>query len=165
MTRLLGYNALVVALGAALFGAMALFVGARRNRSDLVRNGRTAVYAVLSLATLMLCCSVSLASPSNKWRLQFSGSARSEGVITLQFTPKGGLPFRTETSIAKGTGENAVAKAVVESLRAQLPKDGYHVERDDGEDVLVKKRRGVSDFDIEVLSNTVENVRIRPDRE
>jgi cytochrome c-type biogenesis protein CcmF len=52
VTRLLGYNALVVALGAALFGAMALFVGARRNRSDLVRSGRTAVYAVFALATV-----------------------------------------------------------------------------------------------------------------
>jgi cytochrome c-type biogenesis protein CcmF len=52
VTRLLGYNALVVALGAALFGAMALFVGARRKRDDLIRSGRLAVYGVFGLATL-----------------------------------------------------------------------------------------------------------------
>lgn len=105
------------------------------------------------------------ARPSNKWRLQFSGGAKTDGVITLRFQPKDGSPIVTETAIKKGTGENAVAKAVVTSLKAQLPKDKFHIERDDGEDVLVKKRFGKSDFDFEVVSITVQGVRINPDRE
>ncbi|HSA54281.1 MAG TPA: heme lyase CcmF/NrfE family subunit [Gemmatimonadaceae bacterium] len=52
MTRLLGFNALVVALGAALYGSLALFVGARRQRAELIRSGRIAVYAVFGLATV-----------------------------------------------------------------------------------------------------------------
>lgn len=40
----------------------------------------------------------------------------------------------------------------------------YHVERDDGEDVLVKKRGGAPDFLLEVVANTVEGVRINNKR-
>ena len=104
------------------------------------------------------------ANPSNKWRLQFSGG-ESDGVIVLKITPVGGEPMTVEVTVSKGTGENAVAKAVTEACREQLPKDAFHVERDDGEDVLLKKRHGSADFDVEVLSNTVKDVRINPDRE
>lgn len=104
-------------------------------------------------------------SYSNKWRLQFSGGADSDGVITLKLIPKEGEPIVADTPIKKGTGENSVAKAVVTSLKAQLPKKVYHVERDDGEDVLLKKKRGAENFGIEIVALTVKGVRIRPQKE
>ena len=118
------------------------------------------------LALLLLAAALAVAaSPSNKWRLQFSGGADSDGVIVLRFTPKGGEALTTEIAIEDGTGENAVAKKVVEGLKEQLPKDHYHVERDDWEDVLIKKKLGEENFDVEIVSNTVKGVRINPDRE
>jgi hypothetical protein len=102
---------------------------------------------------------------SNKWRLQFSGGADSDGVITMKFTPKKGEPTVAEIPIKKGTSENSVAKAVVKALKAQLPKDQYHIERDDGEDVLVKRKFGGVYFGYELVSNTVKGVRINPDKE
>ena len=39
------------------------------------------------------------------------------------------------------------------------------VETDDGEDVLVKKRGGTPDFEIIVVRNTAEGLRISLDRE
>jgi hypothetical protein len=119
-----------------------------------------AVAAALLVATLAV-----QASPSNKWRLQFSGGADSDGTIVLRISPKGGTPIEASIDVEDGTGENAVAKTVVKGLKAQLPEDGYHVERDDGEDVLIKKRHGAADFDLEIVSNTVKGVRINPDRE
>lgn len=119
-----------------------------------------------TLAALLMAASLAAsASPSNKWRLQFSGGADSDGLIVLRITPKGGSPIDAEVQVGKGTGENAVAKTTVEALKAQLPKEAYHVERDDGEDVLIKKRHGAANFDVEVVSNTVKGVRINPDRE
>ncbi len=120
---------------------------------------------------LFLCLLLSATSlsagigTSNKWRLQFSGGANSDGVITMKFTPKKGEPTVAEIPIKKGTGENAVAKAVVKALRMQLPKDQYYIERDDGEDVLVKRRLGGVYFGYELVSNTVKGVRINPDKE
>lgn len=103
--------------------------------------------------------------PSNKWRVEFSGGAESDGTIVLKVTPKGGESLEASIDIKKGAGENHVAKLVVEGLKAQLPKEAYHVERDDGEDVLIKKKRGAADFVVEITSNTVKGVRIHPEHE
>ena len=105
------------------------------------------------------------ASTSNKWRLQFSGGADSDGVITIQVHPIGGEPIVAEIAIDDDTGENAVAKAVTSGLKEQLPSEVFHVERDDGEDVLIKKRHGAANFEVKIISNTVKGVRINPDRE
>jgi hypothetical protein len=125
------------------------------------------VGAVCLLVTLLLSATSLSAGigTSNKWRLQFSGGADSDGVITMKFTPKKGEPTVAEIPIKKGTGENAVAQAVVKALRAQLPKEQYYIERDDGEDVLVKRRLGGVYFGYELVSNTVKGVRINPDKE
>ena len=120
---------------------------------------------ILMLIAALLTALTVEARPSNKWRLQFSGGADSDGTIVLRISPVGGTPIEASIDVKDGTGENAVAKTVVKGLKTQLPEDGYHVERDDGEDVLIKKRHGAANFDIEIVSNTVKGVRINPDRE
>jgi hypothetical protein len=126
-----------------------------------LRNG-----AVLVLAAAMLAASAgAAAAKSNKWRLEFSGTARSAGTIVLEFTPPAGEPLQATIEIAAGTSENMVAKAVVVQLRAQATGGRIAVERDDGEDVLIKKKRGQPDFAVAVASNTVEGVRIDVERE
>ena len=105
------------------------------------------------------------ASTSNKWRLQFSGGADSDGTIVFLVTPKGSAEERYSVDIEDGRSENGVAKDVVSALREQMPEDHYHIERDDGEDVLIKRRRGTANFGIEIESNTVEGVRINRDKE
>lgn len=52
MTRLIGANSLLVALGVAIYGALALLVGARTRRADVLRSGTMAVYAVWALSTV-----------------------------------------------------------------------------------------------------------------
>lgn len=120
---------------------------------------------VALLAGLLLGTQALASDLSNKFRLQCSGGADSDGVVTIVVTPKGGEPIETVTEVKKGTSENHVAKAIVEALKAQLPKDQFHVERDDGEDVLVKRRLGEDRFSLAVTSITVEGVRINVDKE
>ena len=123
-------------------------------------------YLIRLLPALLLAASLAVeASPSNKWRLQFSGGANSDGTIVLLISPEGGQPIEASIAIKDGTGENSVAAAVVKGLQAQLPKDHFKVERDDGEDVLIKKRRGAPNFDVTVVSLDVKGVRIRPEHE
>jgi hypothetical protein len=120
---------------------------------------------LLSLCALTLCSSLAWGSPSNKWRLQFSGGANSDGTIVLLISPIGGEPIEASIEIKDRRSENGVAKDVVKSLKTQLPDDLFHVERDDGEDVLIKKRRRTANFDLEIVSITVEGVRINPQHE
>jgi hypothetical protein len=119
----------------------------------------TVLFAVLTAAV------AAQASPSNKWRLQCSGGANSDGAIVLLISPEGGTPIEASIAIKKGTGENSVAAAIVKGLKAQLPKDHFKVERDDGEDVLIKKKRGAPDFDVTIVSIDVKGVRISPEHE
>ena len=117
------------------------------------------------LALALLAASLpSLALDSNKWRLQCSGGANADGVITLRITPKGGAPTEVAVAIKDRAGENAVARAIRDALKAQVG-DRYTAEIDDGEDVLVKKRGRQPDFEIAVVSNTVKGVRVNSDRE
>ena len=113
---------------------------------------------------LLLLATAAAAADSNKWRLQCSGGAGSDGVIGLRLVPRGGEPIDVAVSIAKGTGENAVARALRDALKAQV-SDRYRSEVDDGEDVLVKKRGGQPDFELVVYANTVKGVRIGRERE
>ena len=117
----------------------------------------------LLLLVLAVASASAFAKPSNKWRLEFSGSARTTGTIVISVTPEGGETVEVPTAIEKGDGENRVAAKVRDSLKAALPD--YRVSRDDGEDVLIKKRSGQPDFDAVVVSNDIESVRIRVQRE
>ncbi len=121
-------------------------------------------YVALFAALFMLMTAVAAASTSNKWRLQFSGGADSDGTIVLRLTPKDGESMDVAIDIEDGRSENGVAKDVVEGLKDQV-SERYYVERDDGEDVLIKKRRGEENFEVEVISNSVDGVRINRDRE
>lgn len=116
-------------------------------------------------AGMLLLSTAALADLSNKWRLEFSGDAESNGEIIFRVTPQGGVPIDAVVTIPDDTGENDVAQAVTLGLQAQLPPEAYHIERDDGEDVLVKKLDGAADFGLAIVSNTVAGVKIHPDKE
>ena len=127
-----------------------------------------ATIAVLFLVSVSLGANASeepAVDSSNKWRLEFSGKANSDGVIAFLISPLDGDPISVEVSVENNTGENGVAKTVVKGLKAHLPKDRFHVERDDGEDVLIKKRHGTEDFGVEIVSNDVDGVRIKKEKE
>jgi hypothetical protein len=129
-------------------------------------NKSSSVFAFLATAALLLNAALAAEpNPSNKWRLQCSGGANSDGTIILLISPEGGTPIEASIAVKDGTGENSVAAAIVKGLKAQLPKDHFKVERDDGEDVLIKKRGGAPNFDVTIVSNDVKGVRISPQHE
>jgi hypothetical protein len=103
--------------------------------------------------------------PENKWRIECSEGANSDGEIVFRVTPLGGQPIEVRAAIEDGTSENAVARRVRDAFRAALPKESYSVETDDGEDVLLKKRYGAKDFSLELVSNGVKGVRLDVERE
>ncbi|KFN50563.1 hypothetical protein [Arenimonas composti] len=117
------------------------------------------------LALVLIIASASaFAVPSNKWRLEFSGGAESAGEIVLSVTPDGGFPQEVAVAIDSSDGENEVAEKVAEALRAAAGPQ-YQIERDDGEDVLIKRREGAALFQVSLVRNTVEGVRIGFDPE
>lgn len=122
-------------------------------------------YTLFISLLLAFTCASAQARESNKWRIEFSEGAKSDGDIVFEISPSGASAFEVGTRIEDGTRENRVAQAVSKSLQKQLPDDQYHVEVDDGEDVLVKKRHGAENFGLRLISNTVKAVRIDIERE
>lgn len=118
---------------------------------------------ILSLASPMTAGKA--VAPENKWRIQCSEGANSDGEIVFRVTPKGGQPIEVRVAIKNGTSENAVARRIRDAFRKTLPKESFTAETDDGEDVLVKKRMGGDTFALELVSNSAKGVRINLDRE
>lgn len=101
---------------------------------------------------------------SNKWRIVFDERAKSDGTIRFRVWPRGGTPVQVDVAVVDGESENHIAAAARAALRVALGK-GYHVEIDDGEDVLVKARHGTGDFGLQLVASTVKDVDIKLRRE
>ena len=120
---------------------------------------------LLSMLSLGLLAASALAEPTNKWRIEFNGSSRSAGEIIFEVTPLGTEPIVVSIEIPDKTSENAVAKLVVKELKSQLSADLFNIERDDWEDVLIKKRRGAADFELKLVFSNVEHLRINTEHD
>ena len=101
---------------------------------------------------------------SNKWRLQISEGANNDGVMRFRVTPKGGSAFDVPVSLKKGRGEDGCARDIRDTFKKTLDKDAFKVELDDGEDVLIKVRKGPY-VSIELVDSTVKGTRVNFDRE
>ena len=101
---------------------------------------------------------------SNKWRVEVSETARSDGTIVFRVTPKDGQPVDVTIAIKDGRGENNIASDIAKSFKATLDKDTFHAETDDGEDVLLKKRKG-PDFELKLVESSVKATRINVGKE
>jgi uncharacterized protein YxjI len=105
-----------------------------------IRRLKPVTRTIVLLGLLGLSASAVFAGSSNKWRIEVSEGANSDGEIVFQVTPDGGEAIEIRVAVKDGTRENKVAETISNALAAQLPEDRYNVEVDDGEDVLVKKK-------------------------
>ena len=123
------------------------------------------ITVVLLLPLFLLTPAVVSADTSNKWRIEVDGGANSDGEMFFHVTPEDGQSTEIRVTIADGTGENRIAKTIRDAFQVQLPKDNFHIEVDDGEDVLVKKKRGAPDFALTLESSTVKHTEIEIEKE
>ena len=96
---------------------------------------------------------------SNKWRLEVSEGANNDGVMHFRVTPKDGTPVDVNVNLKDGRGEDGCARDIRDAFKAALDEKAYKIEIDDGEDVLVKRRKG-PDFAVELVESTVKGTRI-----
>jgi len=99
--------------------------------------------------------------PASKWRIQFNHKSDNDGVVSFRIAPvDGSAPIDVETKIPADTHENHAADILKDSLKASLGK-GYHVETDDGEDVLIKRRGKTPKFVVTMTSSTLTGLEVR----
>ena len=101
---------------------------------------------------------------SNKWRIEVHEGANNTGTLLFRVTPDKGTATDIVVNIEKGRSENGVATDIKNTLKKALDPKVYHVETDDGEDVLVKKRKG-PDYEVKLVESTLKGTRIYLDKE
>jgi hypothetical protein len=101
---------------------------------------------------------------SNKWRIEVKEGANNDGVARFRVTPKGEAAIDVTVNIKDGRSENGVARDVKNAFKTALDPKRFHVEGDDGEDVLVKKLGG-PDFSIELVESTLKGTHFDLERE
>lgn len=102
--------------------------------------------------------------PFGKWRIQFNHKADNDGSVTFRIAPVGQAAIDVETRIPADTHENHAADILRDSLKASLG-EGYHVETDDGEDVLIKRRGKTPKFVVTMVSSSLTGLEIRVKRD
>ena len=101
---------------------------------------------------------------SNKWRIKVREGANNTGTLLFRVTPDKGTATDIVVNIEKGRSENGVATDIKNTFKKALDPKVYHVETDDGEDVLVKKRKG-PDYEVKLVESTLKGTRIYLDKE
>jgi invasion protein IalB len=101
---------------------------------------------------------------SNKWRIECKEGANNDGVARFEVTPKGEAMIPVTVTVKEGRSENGVAADVKNAFRAALDPKRYHVEIDDGEDVLVKRKSG-PDLSIKLVESTLRGTHFDVERE
>jgi hypothetical protein len=101
---------------------------------------------------------------SNKWRIKVREGANNTGTLLFRVTPDKGTATDVLVNIKKGRSENGVATDIKNTFKKALDPKVYHVETDDGEDVLVKKRKG-PDYEVKLVESTLKGTRVYLDKE
>jgi hypothetical protein len=96
---------------------------------------------------------------SNKWRIEVHEGANNTGTLLFRVTPDKGTATDIVVNIEKGRSENGVATDIKNTFKKALDPKVYHVETDDGEDVLVKKRKGPN-YEVKFVESTLKGTRI-----
>lgn len=136
----------------ALTALLLSFSASGFSRQDTVTDSVVVVNDV-NVATEVLSVPVVL-EYSNKWRIKFDNRTDSSGELVFLFALQDKDPISISVSVAKGLGENDIAKLVENALKKNAPR-GIKVNRVDGEDVLVKYKQI---FSLTLLTNTVTDL-------
>jgi len=116
--------------------------------------------SLLLAGVLAACATLASDEPYSKWRVKFDHWAEADGELVLRIAPLNGTPIDVSTRIAKNTTENNAAQLVTGALKAQLG-NGYKVEVDDGEDIVIKKSGKTPKFEVSVLSSSVTGLNVK----
>jgi hypothetical protein len=130
-------------------------------------NRRHLGWAAAAMAAAILSGTAAIAADaktSHRWRIEVSESANSDGTLRFAVTPVGGESKTIEVPIKNGRSENHVAQDIRDAMKGGLSAE-YHVEVDDGEDVLIKVKNPMPKFTVALLDSTVKSVHIHVETE
>ena len=98
--------------------------------------------------------------PAHKWRIDLNHQTENHGTLILRIAPVDGTPIDVETKFPADMNENHAARLLCDTLQASLDEQVYHIERDDGEDCLIKVRHNAPKFVVTLVSSTLTGLAV-----
>lgn len=146
------------------FGTLGLAAGLMLSSASVFAQDPAVTTPAAAEATAVPAAPAAPLKLSNKWRIEVHEGANNTGTLLFRVTPDQGTATDVVVNIKKGRSENGVATDIKNTFKKALDPKVYHVETDDGEDVLVKKRKG-PDYEIKLVESTLKGTRIHLDKE
>jgi hypothetical protein len=129
---------------------------------QLLKTCAIALFASLALGT---AGAADTPEPSEKWRIQIQGAAKSAGQFQFRITPHEGEAMVVTTEISQGRGVLAMTKYMLESFKKQLPMKRFKSETLANQDLLLRPRAGEQAFVLELVEESVDGARVLITRE
>jgi hypothetical protein len=103
--------------------------------------------------------------PSNKWRIEFDLTAKSDGTVDFLVAPEGGQPVTVSVPVTINQTDGEIATVAERVFKTTLGA-GYEIDSDLGADFHVKKAsRKQPNFSLTLLRLTAKDVKVDIDRE
>lgn len=102
--------------------------------------------------------------PADRWRLEFSDAADSDGIISFRLWVHEESPMHVDIPIRKGESNVDIAIAVRDALGGRLG-NRYTAVLVGGEEVVITARRGSPRFTVEVLRDAARDVDVDVERD
>lgn len=103
--------------------------------------------------------------PSNKWRVAFELTAKSDGTIDFLVAPVDGQPLTVSVPVTLNQTDREIAKSAQRAFTTTLG-DAYRINPPTRGDIHVKKSgRKQPDFSLTLIRLTAQDVKVDIDRE
>lgn len=119
--------------------------------------------AVLALASAM--AGARTEDTANKWRVYVAGEAKTDGEVVMRLSEIGAVVAEVPVAIPKYTNKKGIALRIRDRLNEGLEGDKYKVVIDDKDDVVVRARDDVKDFELAIVRNTADRTEVKVERE
>jgi uncharacterized protein (DUF849 family) len=127
-----------------------------------IQSLKTCALALLAAASFASAASAQDApAPFNKWRIELSGGrATDAGQVQFRVTPQQGEAILVTAQIANGRGEMAIAHAIHEAFKKDLPMKRFSIDLVAAQQVLLKTRQEEGDFLVELVDASIPGIHV-----
>jgi hypothetical protein len=102
---------------------------------------------------------------ASKWRVYVAGAAKTDGEVVMRLSEVGAVVSEVPVAIPKHMDKSGIAHRIRDRLNESLDGEKYKVVTDDKDDVVVRARDDVKDFELAIVRNTADGTEVKVERQ
>ena len=102
---------------------------------------------------------------ASKWRVFVAGDSKTDGEVVMRLSEVGAAAWEVPVAIPKYTDKKGIAHRIRDTLNESLGGEKYKVVIDDKDEIVVRARDDVKDFELAIVRNTADGTEVKVERE